>query len=112
MDTVLFDKNARKTIQGFPKEIKLEFGRLLLSLQKGEKLTMPTSKPMDNVFRGMAEIRMKDESCNFRIFYYTRVLRKIIVFHAFKKKGQKTELKEIKTGQKRLKIILETTGEL
>ena len=112
MNTVLFDKNARKTIQGFPKEIKLEFGRLLLSLQKGEKLSMPTSRPMDNIFKGMAEIRMKDESGNFRIFYYTKVLGKIIVFHAFIKKSQKTELKEIKTGEKRLKKLLETVVEL
>ena len=107
MNVVAFDKNAKKTIQGFPKEIKLEFGRILLSLQKGEKLSMPISRPMENMYKGVAEIRMKDEAGNYRVFYYTKILGKIIVFHAFIKKSQKTEMKEIKLGKKRLKSILE-----
>ena len=110
MAIVLFDKNTKKTIRGFPKGLKVELGKLLMVLQQGVKLSMPTSRPMDNVFKGLSELRLKDEEGNYRVFYYTKVKGKIIVPHAFTKKSQKTEQKEIKTAINRLKKILEEEG--
>jgi len=103
---VIFDINARKEIQSFPKEIKMELGKLLLILQSGENITMPLSRPMPSIQNGVFELRIKDETGNYRVFYYIKLKDKILVFHAFMKKTQKTPNKEIDTAILRLKKML------
>lgn len=84
----------------------MEFGKLLLILQAGENITMPSSRPMPSIYNGVSELRIKDESGNYRIFYYIKLKNKILVFHAFQKKTQKTPTKEINTALLRLKTML------
>jgi phage-related protein len=103
---VIFDSNARREIQSFPKDIKIELGKLLLILQSGENITMPLSRPMPSIFNGVSELRIKDETGNYRIFYYIKLKDKILVFHAFMKKTQKTPNNEIDTAILRLKHML------
>ena len=93
--------------KGFPLDVRKELGKAIFELQKGIKLEMPLSRKMTDVFPGVEEIRIKDKSGNFRVFYWMKTLRGIFIFHAFKKKTMKTPKKEIETGRKRLKEMID-----
>jgi phage-related protein len=47
---------------------------------------MPLSRPMPSIEPGAAELRIRDRSGIYRVFYYARSPRGILVFHAFGKK--------------------------
>jgi phage-related protein len=76
-------------------------------LQKGKKLSMPLSRPMSSVASGVEELRVKDRSGAYRVFYYTKLVDSVLIFHAFVKKTQRTPPDEIALAQKRLKEMLE-----
>jgi phage-related protein len=87
--------------------VRREFGKTIFDLQRGEKLSMPLSRPMPLVASGVEELRISDRSGAYRVFYYTKLANSILIFHAFAKKTQKTPLNEIALAQKRLKEMLE-----
>ena len=68
---------------------------------------MPLSKSMPSVGKGAEELRVKDSSGAYRVFYYTRLHDRVLVFHAFQKKTKKTPKHEIEIGKKRLKELLD-----
>ena len=106
MKVVDFHPIALKTIRGFPVHIRKTIGQAIMELQRGAKLSMPLSRHIKAVGTGVEEIRSKDSSGIYRTLYLTRMRGRIIVFHAFIKKTQKTSKQEIKTAQKRLKEML------
>jgi len=67
---------------------------------------MPISRPMPTVRNGVHELRIKDRSGQYRVFYYTKVKDAILVFHLFKKKTQATPKKELEKAAKRLMEML------
>ena len=105
MKDIEFHPAALKAIKKFPDLVKKELGARIKGLQRGDKLSMPLSRPLKQVGRGVEELRIKDASGIYRAFYLTRLKGRIIVFHAFMKKTQKTLQKEISTGQRRLKEL-------
>ena len=106
MKSIEWDKNARDTIRGFSKDVRFEIGKYLRQLQNGENLSRTVSKQMSTIMSGAAEIRVKDRDGQYRVFYFHKLADRIIVFHAFVKKTQKTPKKELDTGRDRLKKIL------
>ena len=52
------------------------------------------------------EIKIKSPSGGYRLLYVTIQADLIFILHAFKKKTQKTPVKELNTARKRLKEIL------
>jgi phage-related protein len=68
---------------------------------------MPLSKSMPSVGKGVEELRVKDSSGAYRVFYYARLHDRVLVFHAFQKKTEKTPKHEIEIGKKRLKELLD-----
>ena len=107
MKLAVFHPKARDAIRSFPEDIRREVGKLIFDLQKGERLSMPLSRPMPSVAPAVEELRVKDRSGAYRVFYYTRLADSILIFHAFAKKTQKTPPHEIALGQKRLKEIID-----
>ena len=77
-------------------------GKALTDLQKGANLVMPLSKSMPSVASGVVELRLRDSAGIYRVFYFKKSVKGILVFHAFIKKSQKTSLSEIALGKKRL----------
>ena len=55
---------------------------------------------MPSVAPAVEELRVKDRSGAYRVFYYTRLADSILIFHAFAKKTQKTPPHQIALGQK------------
>lgn len=72
----------------------------------GEKLAMPLSRPIPIVGIGVHEIRVKDRSGVYRVFYLTVAEDGVYIFHAFKKTTQATPKREIDLGKKRLQEML------
>jgi len=106
MREAIFHDEATEALKSFPKAARAELGWLIERLQAGDTLVEPLSKPMTSVGKGCHELRYKDETGAYRTFYYLKHEKGILIFHAFKKKTQKTPKKEIETGKQRLKSLL------
>ncbi len=61
---------------------------------------------MGSIASGVVELRIKDRSGIYRVFYLMKSARGILVFHAFVKKTRATPQKELELGRKRLKELL------
>jgi phage-related protein len=107
MKVAIFHPSARAAIRPFPEDVRREFGKAIFDLQKGEILSMPLSRRMASVAPGVTELRIRDRSGSFRVLYYTRSARGILVFHAFVKKSQATPIHEMDLGKRRLKELLD-----
>lgn len=66
---------------------------------------MPHSRPMPSIVSGAHELRVKGPDGAYRAFYYLKHKDGIVVFHCFKKKTQKTPLREIRRGIANLKEV-------
>lgn len=108
--SVIFYDPARKEILTWPVEIKKDLGSILTKLQKRESVGEPDTKSMKSVATGCFEIRLKGADGIYRAFYILKTEVGILVFHSFKKKSQKTPVKEIDTGKIRLKEFLKELG--
>jgi phage-related protein len=90
MKEVIFHKQALAVLRTLPRGIKRELGKATRDLQRGQVLQMPLSRPMPSVALGVAELRVRDSSGNYRVLYYLKNRRGILVFHIFMKKTQKS----------------------
>jgi phage-related protein len=101
----IFHPAARETIRTFPVEVKRELGKAILDLQKGHTLGMPLSRPMPSVALGVEEIRIRDARGIYRVFYFKKSKRGILIPHAFVKKTQRTPQHELKLARRRLREL-------
>ena len=90
-------------IREFPRAVRVDIGSELYLLQLGEKPVH--SKPFASVGRGAWEVRIKDRSGAFRVFYVVRRRDGIHVLHAFQKKTQKTRKSDIELGKSRYREL-------
>lgn len=75
-----------------------------LMLELGSNLGLPHTKPIEN---GLLELRVKSKEGIARVFFCTKVGKKIIMLHSFIKKSQKTPKKEIKIAKSRMSEVKE-----
>ena len=106
MKAAIFHPAARETIRAFPVAVRKELGKAIYDLQRGETLSMPLSRPMTSIAPGAAELRIRDRNGIYRIFYYVKSARGVLVFHAFTKKDRATPVLELNIGRSRLKELL------
>jgi phage-related protein len=106
VNLTIFHPHARDVIRDFPEDVRRELGKAIFDLQKGAKLSMPLSKPMPAVAPGVEELRIRQRSGAYRVFYYTRLAESVLIFHAFVKKTQKTPMHEIILAKQRLREML------
>ena len=66
---------------------------------------------MPDVAPGVHELRLRDSDGTYRVFYYVKSVRGVVILHAFEKKTQKTPPREMEVCRKRLQDFL-STGEL
>ena len=66
-----------------------ETGFLLRMLQRGEKLSMPQSRPMSSIGRRCHELRVRDQDKTWRILYRV-VDDAILILQVFSKKTERT----------------------
>ena len=63
-------------------------------------------KPMPSIGAGVREIRIRDEASAFRVVYVATLPEAVYVLHAFQKKTQKTEKRDIELATARLGAVL------
>ncbi len=106
MKPIIFHPTALEFIRGEDPTIRREIGEALRDLQKGLSLGMPLSRPMPHVASGTHELRVMGNTSSVRVFYFVKLAKAILVFHAFQKRTQKTPKREMALGQQRLKEVL------
>jgi phage-related protein len=90
--------NSLKAIKGFPDAAKQRIGNEIHRLQRGAS---PTDfKPIKAVGAGVFEIRVSEGQSWFRAFYATKFKGKIYIIHAFEKKRNQTDPKDIRAARK------------
>ena len=62
-------KACRKEIGTFPEEIRGDLADALARLDAGLVLSMPLSRPMPDIGRGVHELRLKARSGAYRVVY-------------------------------------------
>lgn len=103
MKTLYWLGSALEDLKEFPEDARREAGYDLRRIQSG--LDPRNWKPMKTVGTGVREIRIAEPSGAFRVFYVVERFDAVYVLHAFQKKTQKTEQKDIAKGQSRYQLI-------
>jgi len=86
----------------FSKLARLQAGFLIRQLQKGEKVSLPHSRPMPSIGRRCHELRIPDEGVSWRIVYRIDS-DAIVIAEVFSKKTGKTPKSVIDTCKARLR---------
>ena|SRR3989338_10746758 len=97
---IFIDKNARKELSEFNENVQLEFEAYLKILELEGKLDFPSAR---KITKDIFEIRIKLKG-EYRGFYAYVGKLNIIVLHFFRKKTQKTPVKDIELAQRRFKL--------
>lgn len=69
----------------------------------GSNLGMPHTKPVEG---GLFELRIKSKEGIARVFFCTKIEKKIIMLHSFVKKSQKTPKKELRIAKTRMSEVM------
>ena len=86
----------------FSTAARLDAGLLLRRLQRGERLSMPHSRPMSSIGPRCHELRIVDENLTWRIVYRLDS-DAVIIVEVFEKKTKQTSKRVITTCKSRLK---------
>ncbi len=90
-------------LRKFPEDARKEAGVQLHKVQLG--LEPSDWKPMTTVGPGVREIRIHEESGAFRVLYVAQVEDAVVVLHAFQKKTQQTQKRDLDLAAARLRQI-------
>jgi len=97
---IFIDKSAEKELRKFGEEVQLEFEAYFKILELEGKLDFPHAK---KITRDLFEIRIKLQG-EYRCFYAYVGKLDIVILHFFRKKTQKTPIKDLELAQRRLKL--------
>ena len=99
-------KQCSKEIADFPEDIRGDLADAVARLEEGQMLSLPLSRPMPGIGKGVHELRLKDRSGIYRVIYFLAGKGMIHFLHAFSKKTQQTLPQNIELARKRLREIL------
>lgn len=96
---------VREFLSELSPEIRAELQDAGLLLESGVSLSMPLSRNLSSIHKGLHELRLKDRAGVFRFFYLIKIADGVYFIHAFKKTTQKLPQKEIDLVLKRIKEL-------
>ena len=99
-------KNCRKELVDLPLSVREDLADSLARLDAGLALSMPLSRPMADIWPGVHELRLRDRTGIYRVFYFIRTRGLIYLIHATQKKTQATPPQTIKLVRKRVQELL------
>jgi phage-related protein len=95
-----------KEMKKFPTDVKKDILMFERELDKGVKLSMPLSRPMPSIGSGVHELRLKDKGNQYRVIYYfMNDNGHIYLIHAFNKKTQTTDKRNIDLAKRRIRSL-------
>ena len=97
---VFFDNKAQKEFKEFAEPVQMKFDSVLKTLRESGRLDFPDGRKID---KNLYELRIKYQG-EFRGLYAYIIQSQIVVLHFFRKKTQKTPIKDLKTAKRRLKF--------
>jgi len=98
-----YSEGVRLAIEALPVGIRASYARLTgLLAEFGLDLRMPHTRAMGG---GLFELRPRGPEGIARVFYCTRVGRKIVILHVFVKKTQETPKRELDIARRRQREI-------
>jgi len=86
----------------FSAEARIQAGVLLRSLQRGESIPLPHSRPMPSIGKACHELRIQDANRTWRIVYYVDA-EAIVILEVFAKTTQQTPHSVIETCKARFR---------
>ncbi len=98
-------KPCRKEIEAFPEEIRGDLADALARLDAGLMLSLPLSRPIPAIGRGVHELRLRNRSGAYRVVYTLGTRGAVYVLHAFKKTTQETSPRNLELARTRLKEV-------
>lgn len=100
-----YNQKLESEILKLPAGLLAKYLRLSdLLIEFGSNLGLPHTKKIE---KALFELRVKGKEGIARVFFCTKIGRKIIMLHSFIKKSQKTPKKEIEIARRRKKEVLE-----
>ena len=81
MKKILLHKVVGKEIEKLNMKTKTKIAESLDLLASGKFIGMPLDRPMPSVANGVHEPGIKDETGQYRVFYYIKNKETIVVFH-------------------------------
>jgi phage-related protein len=101
-----YSEDVRLEIETLPVGIRASYVRLTELLEEfGLELRMPHSRALGG---GLFELRPRGREGIARVFYCTKVGRKIIILHSFIKKTNETPKRELDIARRRRREVIET----
>jgi len=97
MKPVHFVGASREDIRELPDSAQETAGFQLFKVQQGKEAD--DWKPMPAVESGVHEIRVRDESGAYRVFYMAKFGEAVYVLHVFEKRSQKTAMADLELGK-------------
>jgi phage-related protein len=98
-----YSEDVRLEIDALPVGIRASYARLTELLEEfGLELRMPHSRAMGG---GLFELRPRGREGIARVFYCTKVGRKIIILHSFIKKTNETPKRELAIARRRQREV-------
>ncbi len=98
-------KQVEKELLKAPFEIKKDIFSLFQDLSNGKALTMPISRSLNSITKGLYELRLSSKEGEFRVFYLIKIKEAIYILHAMTKKKQAIDKKTISLLQTRIRSI-------
>ncbi|HEY5381787.1 MAG TPA: type II toxin-antitoxin system RelE/ParE family toxin [Acidobacteriaceae bacterium] len=96
--------DSRKALRSFPLSAQRVAGFELRNIQKGNQ---PADfKPMPSIGTGVEELRVWVEEGTYRVIYIARLPEAVYVLHAFQKKTQRTNQRDLALARARLDQLL------
>ncbi len=92
-------------LSGLSHETQTEFVEALNLLEQGRALTMPLSRNLSSIYKGLHELRFRDQAGQIRFFYFIKKGASIYLLHALRKKTQTISKKDRELILKRIKEI-------
>ena len=96
MKAIRIHRKVTKELEDLELSLKQKLAELLALLAEGENLGMPVSRPMPVVEHGVHELRIKDHTGQFRVFYFTKQADAILAFIYLKRRFMKRPHKKLK----------------
>jgi phage-related protein len=104
MRPIRFLGDSLKRLRAFPEDVRHDAGYQLDKVQRGG---LPDDfKPIPAIGKGVAEIRLWEESGTWRVIYTARLMDAVYVLHVFQKKTQATPKRDIDIARERLGALM------
>ena len=105
---VTFIGGSDEELRAFPNVARHRAGYQLYLVQMGD--APHDSKPMPSVGPGCREIRVRESSGTFRVFFVASIGKDVFVLHCFQKRTQQTPQAALALGKRRYQQMIEIVG--